>query len=438
MTTEGYRKRLLGVSRPLLCLLVLALPLPAGAAPLKLNTTASYWAGVEYEGGETAINRLSVNSNLKKRWGRRLQLDFEATLDWADDEAGLGSTSAFAPLSSPLVETEQFRAEIERAELRYRHKEFSVTLGKQVLAWGVLDGLRIADRADPVRLRDFVLAERRPERLGRWGVRVRSNLGETSLDVAALFDNTGDQAPALGGAFFPTAARSLGGFDAGALGSLGELIVEDRGHGLSQTTWALKLGRRIGAYDVQVIGLHGPDTQPVIAPLSATEIGLRYLTRSLAALTLQRALGSTVVRFETAYIPDQSVNLSDLGQQAQVGRLLAGVGIDFRLAGGWFVNAQLGLDQLERAGAGYARPRTDLIGTLRVQRSYVQDRLQLKSELIGSVQDGDGFLGVSIGWQFSDKLKGAIGTDVLFGRPDELFGQFENRSRAWLRLTYAP
>jgi len=409
-----------------------------GAAPAKLKTTAAYWTGVEYDGGDTSVNRLSVSSNLKKRWGRQWQLDIGASVDWANDEVGLGSTEAYSPLSKPFVQKDRLRVAIDRATLRYRRKEFSATLGKQVLAWGVLDGLRIADRADPVRQRDFVLAERRPERLGRWGLRVRSNLGKNSVDVAAFFDNTADQAPSLGGAFFPSAARSLGGFDSGALATVGEPTVAGRGHGLSQTTWALKLGRRIGSYDVQVIGLHGPDTQPVIAPRSAAEIQLRYLTRSLAALTVQRALGPTVVRFETAYIPDQSVNLAQPGQQDQVGRLLAGVGVDFRPGGEWFVNAQLGLDQLESHEVGFARPRTDLIGTLRVQRNFVQDRLQLKSELIGSLQDGDGYLGASVAWQFNDKLKGAIGTDVLFGERDQLFGQFEDRSRAWLRLTYAP
>lgn len=408
----------------------------ATAAPAKLNTSVSYWAGVEYDSGKMAINRLSLSSDLKKRWGRRWQLDVEASVDWANDETGLGSTAAYAPLSSPFVRTEHFRAQIERATLRYRHKAFSATVGKQVLAWGVLDGLRIADRADPVRLRDFVLAERRPERLGRWGLRVRSKLGKTALDVAALFDNTGDQAPTLGGAFFPTATRSLGGIQSTSLMGISELNVESRTHALSQTTWALKLARRVGAFDVQVIGLHGPDTQPVIVPRSASEIALAYPTRSLAAVSVQRALGPAVIRFESAYIPDQRVNLSSPGQQEEVGRLLAGVGVDFRPGGRWFVNAQLGLDQLDRGESSYARPRTDLIGTLRMQRNYVQDRLLFKAELIGSLRDGDGYLGTSLAWQFNDAFKAAIGSDVLFGNQDRLFGQFNQRSRGWLRLTY--
>jgi len=418
----------------------------ASAAPLKLNASVSYWGGVEYAGGDTAINRITFQSQLKKRWGRRLQLDVSGSIDWAKDEAGLGSTAAFAPISSPIVKTNHLRAQVDRATLRYRRESLSVTLGKQVLAWGVLDGLRVADRADPVRLRDFILAERRPERLGRWGVRARSTLGKTSIDAAAFFDNTADQAPAVGSAFFPTARRSLGGFDAQVLAAVGEPQVRSRGHGLSQTTWAMKIGRRIGAYDVQVIGLHGPDTQPLIQPLfetlveqmSVPEVELLFPTRSMAALTLQRSLGGTVLRFEGAYIPDQSVNLESPSDRAQVGRLLAGVGVDFRPGGSWFVNAQLGLDQLESSGVSYARSRTDLVATLRVQRNFVQDRLQVKSELIGSPLDGDGYLGAAVAWQFNDQLKAAVGTDLLFGSDQELFGQFENRSRAWIRLTYSP
>ena len=408
------------------------------AAPAKLSASGSYWGGVEYEGGDTAVNRVSLQAQLKKRWGRALQLDVELGIDASEDRAGLGTTSNYAPLSKPLLRTEHVRGQIERATLRYRHEDFSIILGKQALAWGVLDGLRVADRAGPVRRRDFVLSEQRPERLGRWGVRARSDIGSTSIDVAAFFDNTADQAPTLGSAFFPSAPRSLGGFDGRALATVTEFALADRGHGLAQTTWAMRLARRIGAFDVQLIGLHGPDTEPLIAPLSAREIELRFPTRSLAALSLQRSLGSTVVRFEAAYIPDQSVNLATPGQHDQVGRLLAGVGLDFRILGGWFVNAQLGLDQLEGNAVAYAQPDTQLVATLRAQRSFVQDRLRLKAEFIGSPIDSDGYFGASMAWQVNDSVKAAIGTDLLFGDETDLFGQFENRSRAWIRLTYSP
>lgn len=431
-----------GILQPLSALLfatcALGLTLSAQASSGKLSTSATYWGGFEYQGGDTAINRVSIQSQYKKRWKRRLQLDIAGSIDWARDAAGLGSTENYAPLTLPFLRTDHVRGQIDRATLRYRHKNYSVTLGKQVLAWGVLDGLRVADRADPVRRRDFILAERRPERLGRWGIRTRTKLGSTGIDVAAFFDNTVDQAPSLGSAFFPTAARSLGGFDAHGLTNVGEPQVAKRSHGLSQTTWAMKLAQRFGSYDAQFIALYGPDTEPLIAPVSATDIELHYPTRALVALTLQRSLGATVVRFESAYIPNQSINTAQNGHSAKVGRFLAGIGVDFRVAGGWFINTQLGLDQLENYSLRYGRPRTDLIATLRAQNNFVQDRLAVKAELIGSVTDKDGYLGVSTAWQFNDSLKASVGTDIMFGDNDELFGQFENRSRAWIRLTYTP
>ena len=81
-------------------------------APAKLSAQATYWGGVEYDDGDTAINRLSLRSQLKKRWGRNLQLDMAAQIDWSKDSAGLGSTSNYAPLSKPLLRTDHIRGQL--------------------------------------------------------------------------------------------------------------------------------------------------------------------------------------------------------------------------------------------------------------------------------------------------------------------------------------
>lgn len=429
------------ITKLMLILIAVLTAVPGLASPAKLNITGTYWGGAEFANQDLSINRFSLRSKLKKRWGRRLQLDLAGELDWSNDKTGLGSTNTYAPLSEPIIETNHLRLELSRATLRYRSKDISVTLGKQTLAWGMLDGLRVADRASPVRRRDFILTEQRPERLGRWGIRSRARVGTTKLDAAVLFDNTADQSPLPGDAFFPSASRSLGGFEPDSIAALGLPPVAERSHGLDQATFALKLGRQVGAFDLQLIGLHGPDTEAIVeasSPADPTTLELRYPLRTLLAINLQRSIGATVVRFEGAVIPDQRVNLAVPGTATRARRVLAGVGIDVKLAGSWFVNAQLGIDTLEPRSKGYSRPRTDVVGTLRVQRSFVQDRLGVKAELIGSPKAGDGYLGTSLSWQFDDRLKGAMGVDWLFGERDELFGQFSRRSRAWLRVTYSP
>lgn len=59
--------------------------------------------------------------------------------------------------------------------------------------WGVLDGVQITDRFDPMRRHDFVFSDVKPDRIARWGARWRNQLGNFKLDASLAFDGTVSQ-----------------------------------------------------------------------------------------------------------------------------------------------------------------------------------------------------------------------------------------------------
>ena len=73
----------------------------------------------------------------------------------------------------------------------------------------------------------------------------------------------------------------------------------------------------------------------------------------------------------------------------------------------------------------FARPQTDLIATVRAQRSYPQTGWRLSAEWLGSFSDGDGVVRPQVRKELNDKLSLTLGGDFAFGDRQGLFGQFE-------------
>jgi hypothetical protein len=99
----------------------------------------------------------------------------------------------------------------------------------------------------------------------------------------------------------------------------------------NKMTYGLRARRSLGAADVGLLVIQGPDTEPVITS-EGGQLTLDYPSRTLPGMTLQRGSGNRVWRFEAAFIPDQRVNLiSPTPVTGQRTRLLAGVGLGLDL-----------------------------------------------------------------------------------------------------------
>lgn len=431
---------------PLAITMILGLaagPAAAGLERVSKRTEIEFWAAADGDEGRIALSRLSIRPSLRLRAGEDWTIDLAGRVEAAYDRTGLGTTRSYSPASRPLIDSENTRLEIDQFVLGRRFGANRLSIGKQTLPWGVLDGIQITDRFDPVRRRDFVLSELRPERLARWGLRWRHDGDAWRADLAVAFDPTVNQLAQAGDRFEPLAPRLRGGLPSALDSTTLDIVQSDRDRYWRDATYGLRLSRAIGRADASALFLSGPDTDPLLRlsgldPQSAT-IQLDYPRRELIGATLEVPEGSRVWRLELAHIPNQPINVA--GAEAlnsdERGRTLAGIGMDWNAPEGWFVNAQLAVDRLSSGRPEPVRPQTDVIATLRAQRGFVQDTLKFRSEILASLSDGDGVVRAALDWQFSDPLRLSVGADWLFGTRDGLFGQYRDASQLWVRMTFS-
>jgi hypothetical protein len=163
---------------------------------------------------------------------------------------------------------------------------------------------------------------------------------------------------------------------------------------------------------------------------------LQYPTRTLVGANWQRAAGARVWRLEAAWVPQQALNLAP-GPDLRVGResrMILGGGLDWNLPGDLFLNAQLAVDRVDAPSSTLVRPDTDVVSTLRLQRSFRNERWRTAIEMINVLSDGSGTLRPMITWARGDTLALDLGADLIWGDEQDLLGQFENASRVYLRI----
>jgi hypothetical protein len=413
-----------------------------GAASASTVVKIDYRLAANLDDGDTELSRFSLSTQTRIQLNKYWTAQLDARAEVADDEIGLGANNAYSSASRPLINNSSTRVELDRVFVQWRNRVHSFTLGKQVTPWGVLDGVQITDRFDPVRRRDFVFTDVRPDRIARWGARWRNQVGNFKLDASLAVDGTVSQQADVGALFFNTSTR----FTGGAIVSNAPLVItpQTRSSGLEQSTFGMRVTHPLGQGDLSLLSFRGPDTDPILALQNSPSINqplaieLRYKRRTLFGASYDINLGETVVRGEIAYIPDQAINVmgDTLLESGETKRLLAGIGIDWNAPAQWFVNAQLAIDRLDDSGVTLVRPATDTIATLRAQRLFLNGRLLFKGELLGTLNQQDGVLRPELAYEYNDKLKLRSGIDWLFGDENGQFGQFKDNSRIWFAASY--
>lgn len=392
--------------------------------------------------GTLQQSRLTLAPEVTVDLSRRLRLTVGGRMEYADDDYGLGTRSTYSGLSRPWRPTDQLSVEADEISLSYRGRRVRWSAGKLSLPWGTLDGLRVTDQVDAARQRDFLLLDQRPDRLTRWGTTLGMTAGAWRLDLATLLDPTVDQLPISSSPLAPASLQA----DA-ANGRDTRFPITDRSRYLEDATVATRLQRRLDNGSLTLIALSGPVREPIVRQLSAVGAAgsalaapfFDYPRSEQFGFSIDRSMGSAVWRFESTYSGNHPVPAATAAGWARTSRWLAGIGVDWNTPGEWFINAQVGHEQLgtdPQSFAGQAlRDAEQTILTLLAKRDFANARWTARFELIGSLRDGDVLLRPELRYQINDSLTASGGIDWMMGDRAGVFGQFQDASRAWLRFT---
>ena len=394
--------------------------------------------GTNIHDGNIDKSRLTFTSSNRLKLNRKSIIDVDARLEYAEDNTGLGTIDTFSDLSKPIFENENAHLEFDTLTYTQRIGRARLVLGKQVVAWGVLDGIRITDALNPIRLREGVASETRPDRISLWGARLKGKLEDISYDAFFSPDPTVNQVAINGDLFARSATRFRGGFPAQA--SSVPITRSDRNEYISDAVYGIRLGKGFGESELHFVAISGPDPSPLfrlnLKPNTPPHIELAYERRDLYGIDFVRPAGSFVFRAEASYSPSRHFNTNNNGllDDFTSAEWTGGVGLDWQAPQDLFVNFQLLGNKIVSPNNFIIRPDEEYLSSLTIRRNFQNDTLKLKGEFIYSLTDGDNFTRLSAEKEIDQTINIGISADIFSGDPQGVFGQFEEKSRVTINL----
>ncbi|MEM1230449.1 MAG: hypothetical protein AAGI15_07935, partial [Pseudomonadota bacterium] len=100
-----------------------------------------------------------------------------------------------------------------------------------------------------------------------------------------------------------------------------------------------------------------------------------------------------------------------------------------------FVSVQLLKESIADHDVDIVTPRSDLLATAVLRRSFRYETVTAELRWYGNLADGDGMLRPGLSLALGDSTRIALGADLFYGDRDGLFGQFDREDRLTVALT---
>jgi hypothetical protein len=368
-----------------------------------------------------------------------------------------GGASAFVSLSAEYngVSPERTGFSLGEAWINWNGGGFQLRLGRQLVAWGVADGLVLTDVVCPQNLTASAGLDFAGSRLAVDGLKLRYSFVSFAAEALwlPLFTPArlpGEQNP-LHGVFYPASVDMAGA----------ALPVSVTEAALPRTIGDGEYGLRLSAYtpalDFSLALFYGWNDIPHFRKtilLSETappapgglELAPGYGRTIMAGADASVPLGEFLLRLEAAWTGGGYYDRS-AGETAAA--LLAGrsdepvekhklqllAGLDWNPSP-WTLSAQYYEDLLPDAyEGGTARPWRKYALTLRIGRSFFREILSLSAWCYLDLRDFDAALGASAAWALTDSLSLSLGSDIFTGGIEDRgdYGAYKDLSCLWVK-----
>lgn len=313
-----------------------------------------------------------------------------------EKDGGGAFVSANLVYNALLKDLSGFR--LREAYAYWGNAHWDIRAGKQIVSWGVADGLRVTDLISPMDYTEFLAQDYDDIRVPVGALRVRYLHDSWSLEAIAV--------PVPEFFVLPT--------DAANPWSVGALPPEVRPElRLKNLEYGMRLSAFLGGVDFSLMALRTWSKMP---ELVEDHIGYHRLTVIGGDLSIP--FGNFVFRGEIAD------NIDDGGHHQ--GNALAG--LDWYPGADWNVSVQYN----QTFGAG----EHSKLATLRVSKALLNNSLTLSTFAYVDVRDGGVFNRFSVDWAATDQIHALLGYD-FFHAEGGMFVRYARNSEVWIKLKYS-
>jgi hypothetical protein len=356
----------------------------------------------------------------------------------AEMKANSGNSWLFASLNANhnyLLPSRTF-IELREAYFDYMARRWDLRMGRQIIIWGVADGLRITDLISPLDLTEFLARDyddiRMPVDAIRW--RYMDNVIKLELVFVPVFQTY----------IIPDDPENPWSITHPAEGP--EILVAPaikRETSIRNCEFGGRLSFYFPGFDMSVSGLYTWNKLPVyernFSPAHDTLVLVpNHFRYSMVGLDFSRPQGPFVIRGEAAMYSAEPLSTDLLNQSNPVMRKTTMnylLGLDWYPGSNWTLTGQysqkliLGFeDQLED-------PKNTVLATLGITRKLLRSTLSAGAFGYIDLTNGGMFVRSSLDYALSDQIHLLGGIDIFHGDAG-IFGAYNRNSEFWIKAKY--
>lgn len=322
--------------------------------------------------------------------------------------------------------------QVREAYMWCGNDRWDLRAGRQIITWGVADGLRVTDIISPMDYSEFLAQDYDDIRIPVNGLRLRYmrdrwNLEVVAVPVASFFELPVDDANP-----WSVAPRDMG-----------VPVVMDMGAEPATKLENMEFGTRLSMFlsgvDFSLSALRTWNKMPVFSTsfdgtnLVATG---HYRRMTMLGADVSVPLGQFVLRGEAAQYFDEAQTPAAGTDVPRSGSLNALLGIDWYAGNDWNVSAQYSYKFIEDYSALMSGHEHTHMGTLRISKSLINNTLSLQTFAYMDLSDGGIYNRFTADYALNDQMHVMLGYD-LFHADKGMFRMYADNSEWWLKLKYS-
>lgn len=314
----------------------------------------------------------------------------------------------------------QTDGQVREAWFDYSEGWFSFRVGRQIVAWGEADGVRITDVLSSRDLHTLY----QDDKLAIDALRLTGSWASHSFDFYWI--------PMFRVARLPGDDNPLAELDAYRILSL--LDRQEPERELAHGSYAVRFASRTPMIDYAFYGYWGYNDLPIVDIGKGMAV---YERMGMVGFDADMPVGSFVFRMEGAWYPWQALQRKDLGGSERRNQIQALAGMDW-MQGGWSLTLQYACDLVLGRTSRLNHERYEHKATISLSRSLCDDLLDLSLEAAAGLNDLDSVWHASMAYDVTDDLAIEGGWYLFLEGPERTgtYGTYRDYSMAYAKATY--
>lgn len=328
--------------------------------------------------------------------------------------------------------------ELREAYLEYAGNNWDLRAGRQIIIWGVSDGIRITDIIAPMDFTEFLARDYDDIRMPVDAMKLRFFSNNIKMELVFV--------PVFQSFIYPTDPQNPWNIFPVLDGGPEVVIMPARTP--ASTLANSEIGGRLSAFfsgiDMSVVSLYTWNKFPVFSTSFSKGMDTTFLVPQhhrlfMTGVDLSTTLGSLVLRGEGAYFggeyyPTDLNGSSNLLLSRDVIRYL--VGLDWYPGNEWTLTGQLSHTYILKFSSELSCDRSNVLATLGISKKLLRSTLSVSTFGYMDLTNKGFFNRTSLDYSLSDPIHISVGVD-LFGGDGGMFGMYEDNSEVWIKVKYS-